>query len=170
MKSLLVHSAVAVGLLLLLALLPAYTHAQDTSIFDAGVLKDVGPLHVFVNYANPDFEGLGLRRDDIQRDVELKLRLAGITIGDDFFDYLYVNVSGVCPSDSGVCGYGITVDYNEVVFVLRGDEYRTVISSTWDAVGETGTVGSGNLASIRDGVKDMVDEFVNAYLTANPKL
>jgi len=155
-----------------LFLLPGYTYAQDVTgltTADADVLKDVGPMVVFVDDLPRDFESLGLRRDDIQRDVELKLRLAGITIyDDDESGYLYVVIGGTCDR---ICGSSVRISYREQVFVLRGDEYIEVYSpATWETAGVVGIVGSDNLKrSIRDSVKDMVDEFVNAYLTANPK-
>jgi len=153
-------------------LLPTYAQVRTVLYTgDPGVLKDVGPIEVLVENLPSSFESFGLHRDDIQRDVELKLRLAGITIDDDEPDYLYVNVSGNCPSDGGVCGIRITVLYKEPVLVMRGGEYNEVRgATTWDAVGETGRIGSHDLQALRGYVKDMVDEFVNAYLTANPKL
>lgn len=41
-------------------------------------------------------------------------------------------------------------------------------ASTWD-VGVFGDVGKFNVRSLRDNVKDKVDEFINAYPAANPK-
>ena len=117
-----------------------------------------------------DFESFGLYRDDIQRDVELKLRLAGITIDEKEEKYLlYVNVGGLCVS-SGTCGYSVKMYFTELVFVPRGDEYIEVVdAATWMPRGYTGIVGSNKLPSVRDDVKDMVDKFINAFLTANPK-
>ena len=155
-----------------LLLLPAYTYAQVSTILsigDAGVLKDVGPIEVVVEYLPSDFESFGLHRDDIRRDVELKLRLAGITIDDEGPDYLYVRAGGKCSD--GTCGFRVDVFYRETVLVLRGEEYKEIVgAATWVAVGVTGTAGSRALRSfVREHVKDRVDEFINAYLTANPK-
>jgi len=36
-------------------------------------------------------------------------------------------------------------------------------------VAEVGTVGRDNLRDIRNSTKDRVDEFINAYLSVNPK-
>ena len=154
----------------LLFLLPGLTYAQVLLSLDAGVLKDVGSIDVIVEYLPDDFESFGLHGSDIQRDVELKLRLAGITIDDDESGYLYVNVSGVCPSDAGACGVTIEVLYREPVLVMRGNKNIKVMdATTWFALQSVGMVGDSKLQSIRDIVKDRVDVFINAYLTANPK-
>jgi len=154
-----------------LFLLPGYTYAQDIlGGSDARILKDVGPMDVVIELLPSDFESFGLHEYDIQRDVELKLRRAGITIDDyELSEYLYVFVRGMCRS-SGICGYSIDISYTELVIVQRGDEEIRVLTATWEPAGIIGTVGGNNLrSSVSDDVKDLVDEFINAYLTANPK-
>jgi len=42
-------------------------------------------------------------------------------------------------------------------------------ATTWSATGIIGTVGSQKLGSVRDDVRDLTDQFINAYLAANPK-
>ena len=112
----------------------------------------------------------GVSPVDVERDVELKLRLAGITIHFALTaGTLGVNVAGACNSD-GLCTYSIDLHYNEDVFVQRGDENVKIhFVATWTTLGAFGTVGSSKVRNIRDEVKELVDEFVNAYLTANPK-
>ena len=116
-----------------LFLLPGYTYAQDAATLrtrDAGVLKDVGLIGVIVEDLPLDFESLGLQRNDIQRDVELKLRLAGITIDDDFTideNHFYVRLGGACTSVT--CGYSVRIYYIESVFVSRGDEFKEVVGA-----------------------------------------
>jgi len=78
-----------------LFLLPGYAYAQVLHVIDADVLKGIGPIAVGVESLPPDFESLGLRRDDIQRDTELKLRLAGIAIDVDESDFFYVSLGGL---------------------------------------------------------------------------
>jgi len=40
--------------------------------------------------------------------------------------------------------------------------------TTW-SVDAVGTVGREKLRNLRDGIKDYVDRFINAYLSVNPK-
>jgi hypothetical protein len=42
-------------------------------------------------------------------------------------------------------------------------------ATTWESTSYIGTVGAEKLSSIRGNVKDQVDQFINAYLAANPK-
>jgi len=39
----------------------------------------------------------------------------------------------------------------------------------WSAPGKIGTVGIRKLFQLRERVRDIVDQFLNAYLAANPK-
>jgi len=39
---------------------------------------------------------------------------------------------------------------------------------TW-TTGLTGTTGNLNIRGVRDHIKDLVDQFINAYLAVNPK-
>lgn len=41
-------------------------------------------------------------------------------------------------------------------------------AATWNS-SWTGSVGRDNSSAIRDRVKDTVDEFINAYLSVNPR-
>jgi len=55
---------------------------------------------------------------------------------------------------------------------MRRDEdvIKVVDATTWLTAGMTGTVGADLVrSSVREEVKDRVDVFINAYLTANPK-
>ena len=44
-----------------------------------------------------------------------------------------------------------------------------VLAPTWSAAGVIGTVGYQKLGSLREDVRDLTDQFINAYLAANPK-
>jgi hypothetical protein len=50
----------------------------------------------------------------------------------------------------------------------RDPSIKIFAATTWD-VAELGTVGRVNLRSIRERIKDLVDMFINAYLSVNPK-
>jgi len=121
---------------------------------------------------NPQVERLGLTKAQIQMDVELRLRKAGVRVLTleerrkvPGMPYLYVNVITAFNPDSPHFIFGITVELGEMVTLERGFQAHGVI---WSTV-EVGSVGTSNIMQIRDGVGDMVDKFINDYLVANPK-
>ena len=158
-------------------LLSVPVRAQDgfESFFvsDSGQLKGIGAVHVVVEELNPEAEGLGLRKADIQQDTELGLSTAGIRIETREqrlarnSGVLYVKVGSHCDD---TCGFSIEVLYRETVLARR-DPANILITfaTTWKAAGTNGTVGESNLHQVRDSVKNQVDQFINAYLAANPK-
>lgn len=110
----------------------------------------------------------------MQTDVELKLRLAGIPVlsheqwlAAPGHPYLYVNVNVLDPSDSA-WPYSVMVELDQSVKLERSPEV-SVVAATWSAAPGVGNVGSLNVRSVRDHVKDQVDHFINAYLAVNPK-
>jgi hypothetical protein len=113
-------------------------------------------------------KALGLSAETIQTDVELKLRLAGIrvvTAEEDLkvpgMPTLYVNPQVL--SNSKAMSISIALDQN---VVLDRNGQRQVGIKTW----EVGAVGVNPSAEgIRSEIKDLVDQFLNAWLSVNPK-
>lgn len=142
------------------------------TVFDSGQLKDIGAVHVIVDLPS-ESESLGLLTGDIQRDSELKLRTAGIAVetleqaAERGTPYLYVNVNTVC---NDVCAYKVGISYRRTVMGNNGTApYFVSGASVWETEGITGTIESGRLREVRDDAKTLIDEFINAYLAANPK-
>ena len=136
-------------------------------------LKGLKGIAVLVESLKPEVELAGLTKASIQTDVDLKLRLAGIPVlsrdvahpGVQYF--LYVQVSFL-PIPDGVWPYRIDVELTQRVLLDR-DRSIIGIASTW-SVGSVGRVGKENVRKfVRDAIKDRVDEFINAYLSVNPR-
>ena len=109
----------------------------------------------------------GLRAEDIRTDVELKLRLAGITVlpPDNAGPFLYINVSalkGKGPLSSEIA-FSDSVALNQAVKLDRNG--TLTIATTW-SVGQVGITGVDNIRNVRNFVKDDVDKFVNDWLEA----
>lgn len=51
---------------------------------------------------------------------------------------------------------------------LKRDSQISINAVTWN-VESVGIAGSDNLNDVRDRIKDRVDQFINAYLSVNPK-
>jgi len=142
-----------------------------SSLKPIDILKGLGAIGVLVEGLNPNVERLGLTRQALQTDVELLLRKYGIEIEVDksaCLYYLYVNVT-VLPDESGLfVVYSITVEFCDTVIPIRNPTIRIINAVVWDS-GHTGFAGKEKIGKIREAVEDIVKEFINDYLAANPK-
>lgn len=132
-------------------------------------LQGFNTLKVLVESLNPEMERLGLTGEQIQTDVEIKLRKTGFNVkGKDeiFFPfiYLYINLQSF-HSDSGSVAYHLETSLNQEVLLDRNKTVDT-LASTW-STGEIGAVGQGKVRQLRDGISDQVDKFINNWLKAN---
>src|SRR2546425_2749891 len=106
-------------------------------------LRGVEGVYVIVENFKPEVERAGLTREQLQTDVELRLRKAGIRV----FTYeetlktpgnpmLYVNVNVYLASD-GLGAFNISVEFHQFAFLVTNGSLDNVI--TWN-VGYTGIV------------------------------
>ena len=143
-------------------------------------LQGLRGVHVTVANLMPDIEKDGLQKSSILTDVELKLRMVGIKVltenewlaepGGPFLNVIVVSaLRGDSSIASGLYGYHISVELRQVV-ILKRDLNNSDFAATWKSTGAIGTVGSNHVKNtLRDTVKDQVDEFINDYLEMNPK-
>lgn len=142
---------------------------------DEKSLQGIQGLYVLIEPLTSEVERAGLHITDIRTDVELKLQLAGIYVLTEEESskkagspYLYVNANVMLSRESqGVFHYSISCELDQVVTLTRDPSIIT-FASTWN-VGGVGLVGANRLPDIRATVRDLVDQFINAYLSVNPK-
>jgi hypothetical protein len=149
-------------------------------------LKNIKKVMIVVKKLDSKLENSGLTSDQIKTDVELKLRLAGINVfssqKEPTHPYLYVVITTYQPSDpnlSYLLAFNGRLELHQLVVLTdaKGDPILitttkggklSISASTWEA-NVTGIIDNRNTAGIRDMVKDLVDLFLNDYLSANPK-
>jgi hypothetical protein len=131
-------------------------------------------VYVVVEILRPEVEKYGLTRQQLQTDVELRLRQNGIKVlsGEERLSapgmpYLYVNVPIMKVEEIPLVVYSISVQLWQRVLLTR-DPNKIYIASTWDT-GFIGCAGLDRIESIRESVKNYVDAFINDYLAVNPK-
>ncbi len=163
------------GRILLLAgvlALVTVTEAYPAKLRDN--LKGLRGVWVWVEYLDPELEERGVTQFQIQTLVELKLRQAGIRVlteeerkktpGDPF---LSVRICGGKTSDR--LNYVLLIELRIVEKVIpERDKNKRVWALTWNSW-RLGSAGTQHLRSIYDNLGDLVDEFMNDYLAANPK-
>jgi len=160
------------GILLLMAAIGVTLRAATPG--EVQTLKGIQGVAVLIEPLTSEVEAAGLHETDIQTDVELKLRLAGIkvltmaqAVNPPFVPYLYVNEDVELSQQQRLAYFAIKCDLVQGVRLTR-DASITTSAATWD-VFAAGITGQANLRGIRDGVKELVDRFINAYLSVNPK-
>ena len=139
-----------------------------------GSLAGLTGVSVVVERLRPEVEREGLTQLILRTDVELKLRQAGIRVLTETerlempgAPFLYLRVS-TSTREAMPYAFNIALELRQWVRLLR-DPTLTTLGTTWYAVGSTGIVGSRHVADIREVVRDAIDQFINAYLAANPK-
>jgi hypothetical protein len=130
-------------------------------------LKGIKSISVLVENLSDAAISDGLSVSQIQTDVELRLRLAGIRVDPTTEPYLYVRANLLKTDLVGLYAYSSEVEFNQPVRVVATDGFT--VGTTW-SVGTVGAIRSPNMSKrIRESVGDFVDEFINAYLSVNPK-
>jgi hypothetical protein len=104
-------------------------------------------------------------QDAVQRDAEIKLRVAGMEILPQRDGLKKPRLSISISSYSPGAFFGLIVAFSEPAFLERDPTLR-VQAATWV---RDGVVFSVDENEIRRMFKDMIDEFLNDWLIANPK-
>jgi hypothetical protein len=152
--------------------------AQGDDEHSRQTLAGLRGVHVDVWGVREDAQRHGLSETQLQTDVELRLREAGIEVlsMDDLLrtagvPVLHVTAGTMHLSDSmsGVYAYCVSVELEQGTHLARTPSVH-VIGRTWNATGMFGVVGANHLEErVRRDVRDLTDQFINAYLAANPK-
>jgi hypothetical protein len=146
---------------------------------DASTRRTLGGLHgvfVLVESIDSSVAGSGLGRTEVQMDVEVKLREAGIPVLTRMQSttspgqpYLYVNLELSKVSGLDLYAFHIAVQFVQNAHLDRNPSIEASDVGTWAATPIVGTVGLAYVREIRDAIRDRIDQFINAYLAANPK-
>jgi hypothetical protein len=164
---------VLIGLAVLWSLigLPALGRCADDGDFARATLRGLQGVYVLIEDLPPESERAGLTTQQLQTDVEERLRHAGIPVltKDQAFrvqgaPYLYVYVH-LLPHPLGLMVYSILVEVNQRASLDRNGLSASV--STW-SVQRLGTVGSRHLAAVRNDVRNQIDHFIHVYRSVNP--
>jgi hypothetical protein len=112
----------------------------------------------------------------LQTDTELRLRQSGIRVLDQSelaaapgvpiltLQIVLLRLSTV----SGLYAFDAHLDLEQSVQLTR-DGTKRLSAVTWSTTGTIGVVGTNQLSSLRETARDLIDQFVNDYLAANPK-
>jgi hypothetical protein len=138
-------------------------------------LKGLKGIGVLVENLPPEIEKEGLTKNQLQMEVEFKLREAGIKVltREESFKtpgepYLYINLNvNVGKTESDIFPYSIDLLFIQKVSLIR-DPQQITYATTW-STGGVGSITKQLVGQLRGSVSDILDIFIKAYLAQNPK-
>ena len=157
-----------VGLLSLV--LPTGVARSESMISAAESLEGLRRLGVQVEDFIVKETLAGFVTDTFRSDVELKLRLAGIKVlteqellKEPGAPHLYVTVSVMHENPGEKASFGVDVKLRQLVTLERSR--RRAVGTTWNRM----SVGYGDAPYVRESMKQVLDLFLNDWLSVNPK-
>ena len=129
-------------------------------------LRGLKTVEVIVECAATDATG-DLPTSTLQTEVELRLRLAGLEVKAGRDSHLHIRVQPLQLQTTDHCAYSVKVELNQAASLTR-DSTIFLPMRTWHTE-LIGVVQTKKLnEAIQDAVSDLMDQFVNAYLSVNP--
>ena len=160
----------ALGILALLVIAPAWAGdpVAEYKAIKRSSLKGIESLDVIVLASEGDSGCRQVSEEQIQTDVEARLREAGIRIGPGGATYLFISTASVEALEELLCGFAISVELQQLVLLARDPQIVT-FGMTWHQGGLGVAATSRQHEYLRQMLADIVDNFIVAYLEQNPK-
>jgi len=135
-------------------------------------LTGIESLYVVINNLDPDAATVGLNSTELRKNIELKLKSAGITvpfalIGNDE-PYLNIVINLQYDTSHDFVYYSFTVSLIQPVILVRNSNLSCP-ARTWFIAGTGGAPKKESVRLINDEINKHVDQFINDYRAVNPK-
>jgi len=165
---------VLVFMIFLLGSWNPFVFAEDASV---DVLKGLKSIYVQVDPVEPEIKHKDLTTHQLKADTERQLVNAGIEVLSDKeftrlkrsrnypLGRLDVNITLIKAENVDSNIYSIIVQVRQPAFLGRRPVVK-IFGSTWERR-EMGQIS--NLSTLRERVKDLVNQFIDEYLSSNPK-
>ena len=138
-------------------------------------LRGLSEISVLVEYLPDDVEREGLNREHLQRDIEVRLRQAGLhvlTISEvaksPGAPYLYVAVYPITSPSVSFTAYGVALTLKQLVQLSRNPNTE-LFATTWEGPLHFGSLSDTKVAGIRGKILDAVGRFIVDYRDVNSK-
>jgi hypothetical protein len=142
--------------------------------FQRETLRGLPGVWVVVEKLPAELAQTGLTQGQVQTDAENRLRKAGIAIltQDECWQtpgmpWLYITVALLKASTTT---YAATIGavLNQEIILTRNPQIKA-FGATWDAGVHLGAIGAESLATVRESVGSLVEQFITDYQAVNPQ-
>ncbi len=141
--------------------------AQVDAATNSAWLGGLHGVRVWVDLEGSADARAGLDTAQIQTVVELRLRSVGIPVLTSDGPWLQLEVDAYQSDDGSAATYCLRLTLLQLATLDRSPTAH-VLAPTFTR-GAVGIFGRDHMASLERWVPDLVDQFANAYLAANPK-
>ena len=152
--------------------IPAIGYSSENEINRESIRGMKGVHVVFEKLGQGEYRD-GLAADLILKDVELRLRKNGITVlteaGMRIYPgnpLLYININSIKINNVKAYMYSLSIELEQSVTLERNKMPMRAV--TWN-LGVVKYTPANKLNNVRKDIKELVDRFINAYLSVNPK-
>jgi len=156
-----------------LTLMTGGCFASDTSM-DRATLKGLQAVKVVVDPLGPELEREGLDANRLRGSIEQKLRFAGVKVDNDVNEFIGLSISfaqagrKALSVKKGPFSLTIGLGVYQVAVLTRDMTTKTVVE-TWGIEKTSSSSARGLDHDVSNAVDDLVDQFVKAYLSVNPR-
>ena len=138
-------------------------------------LRGLTDISVLVEYLPDDVEREGLSREHLQRDIEVRLRQAGLHVltisevaNSPGAPYLYVAVYPITTPSVNFNPYAVALTLKQLVQLSRHPATE-LFATTWEGPLHLGPLGDARVLGIRGRILDAVGRFIVDYRDVNSK-
>ena len=138
-------------------------------------LRGLREVSVLVEYLPDDVEREGLSREQLTRDIEMRLRQAGLRVlalseiaNSPGAPYLYVAVYPITGPSVNFNAYAIGLTLKQLVQLSRNPTTE-FFATTWEGPAPPSSLSAPSIFDIRTRISDAVGRFIMDYQAVNPK-
>jgi hypothetical protein len=142
---------------------------------DRATLRGLKAVKVVVDPLGPELEREGLDANRFRGSVEQKLRFASIKVDNDVNEFVGLSISFAQAGKKVLSikkgsSFSLTIGLGVYqVAVLTRDMATKTVVETWGAEKTASSSARGLDHEVSNAVDDLVDQFVKAYLSVNPR-
>lgn len=138
-------------------------------------LRGLKEISVLVEYLPDDVEREGLNREHLQRDIEVRLRQAGLHVlnisevaNSPGAPYLYAAVYPITGPSVNVNTYAVTLTLKQLVQLSRNPSTE-LFATTWEGPIHFSSLSDSRVHDIRSRIFEAVGRFIVDYRDVNAK-
>ena len=144
-------------------------------VLDRESLRNLDDMHVVVEELRADAQEDGLTTEAVEEEVRRRLREAEVRyvgaerwVVEEGSPYLYVNVNTIKSKEQGMYVFGIDVQLNQSVRMVRNPKVA-VPATTWTSGCRVGAVEIKGLPSLIEVIGESVQRFIEALQSVQGK-